>query len=111
MPRIRLGGELRRFATGPRLSAVSFATPLRVVGTLHVECRVDPTGPVPLRFGWPGALREVEEIVDRWLGQDYSYFRVRTRDGALTILRHDERSGSWQISVFDAGPAGSARGE
>lgn len=72
---------------------------------LRVECRHDELGPVPMRFGDGEPLQEVEEILDRWWGDDHAYFRVRTRDGATWILRRDASS-RWQVAVFDsaAGP-------
>lgn len=57
---------------------------------------------MPVRFGYGGTLREVEEVIDRWLGADYRYFRVRTREADTFILRYDERSATWQISVYEA---------
>jgi hypothetical protein len=41
--------------------------------------------------------------LDRWPGEGYCYFRVRTLEGALYILRHDELDDSWQISVYRRG--------
>lgn len=49
----------------------------------------------------------VIEIVDRWLSPAHSYFKVRTDDGALYILRHDLPSGQWEMTLFRAdGAAG-----
>jgi len=69
---------------------------------LQVECGSGCGEPVPLRFGRPGAMQEVAEWIDRWLGRDHSYFRVRTAQGVETILRRDERSGEWRIHFLDA---------
>ena len=75
---------------------------------LQVECRTDEGGEVPVRFGHGGASQEVAEVVDRWLGEDHRYYRVRTEDGGLFILRYDQRDDSWQISLFE-GDSPSAR--
>jgi hypothetical protein len=69
---------------------------------LRVECRDDEIGPVPLRFGEGEPLQEVDEVLDRWWGEDHAYVRLRTRDGATWILRFDGRVGSWQVSFFES---------
>ena len=61
---------------------------------------------MPVRFGTARYAQEVAEVIDRWPGEGYCYFRVRARDGAIFILRHDEREKRWQISVFESGAAG-----
>ena len=69
---------------------------------LRVECRSAEAGEVPARFGFdPNAMQEIDEVLDRWPGPDHRYFRVRTRDGGLYILRQDERSQTWQIHLFE----------
>ena len=78
---------------------------------LQVECRTDEGGAVPVRFGHPGATQEVAEVMDRWLGGDHRYYRVRTKDGGLFILRYDERDNSWHISVFEGEPAKAQRAD
>lgn len=71
------------------------------MGRFLVECRAEDWGSVPERFGRPGAMREVSEIVDRWPGDDYCYFRVLADDGSVYILHHDEGADSWRIHFFD----------
>ncbi len=71
------------------------------MGRFQVECRAEDWGRVPERFGRPGEMREVTEIVDRWPGEGYCYFRVIADDGSVYILRHDEGSDSWLIHLFD----------
>lgn len=50
---------------------------------------------------------DVVEILDRWLSSAHSYFKVRTDDGALYILRHDLPTGQWEMTLFrsDGTPA------
>jgi len=36
----------------------------------------------------------VEEVLDRWYGPDYTYFRVRASDGHCYILRHTRHRGT-----------------
>jgi hypothetical protein len=73
------------------------------VSDLVVECREDPRGPVPVRFGRGGVRLDVVALEDRWPGEDHEYFRVRTADGGVFILRFDRRRRAWAIAVFRAG--------
>jgi hypothetical protein len=43
---------------------------------------------------------EVVEILDRWMEPDHRYFKVRGDDGGQYVLRHDVRSGSWDLTQF-----------
>ncbi|MBN2080239.1 MAG: hypothetical protein JW838_14815 [Spirochaetes bacterium] len=59
----------------------------------------------PVRFsfsgdGEDGKHLDVEDVLDRWQGPDYSYFKVRASDGNLYILRHDEAGDSWELEFF-----------
>jgi hypothetical protein len=72
--------------------------------TIQVECYAGSRGEeTPRRFGRPGAQVAVAEVVDRWLAPDHRYFKVRDREGALYILRHDLASGQWELRFFRAG--------
>lgn len=42
-------------------------------------------------------------IIDRWLSQEQGYFKVKADDGAIYILRHDEQTGQWELTLFQAG--------
>ncbi len=66
----------------------------------------------PLRFCLGGRWYEVEEVVDRWYGPDYVYFRVKASDGDTYILRLEERGGEWDLGAYRsaAGPQGEGRG-
>lgn len=69
-----------------------------------VECRSDSrTGRVPARFGWPGRMRAVAAVLDHWEGEQHRYFRVRTEDGAIYILRQDRAVDRWQNHFFEDG--------
>ena len=78
-----------------------------------VESRAEDWGRVPERFGRPGDMRDVTEIVDRWPGEDHCYYRVLADDGSVYILRHDEGENSWRIHFFDnpASPHPAPQGE
>jgi hypothetical protein len=78
-----------------------------LVTKFAVECEHDPKrGEIPARFGWPGRMRQVVELIDRWDGDEDVYFRVRTEDASTYILRQNRDSGVWQIHFFRRGGEG-----
>ena len=48
----------------------------------------------------------VAEVVDAWLAPDYRYFKLRGTDGDTYLVRHDERSNAWDMTMFRAERAG-----
>lgn len=70
--------------------------------TIQVDCycgyRADES---PVRFFLGERVVEVREIIDRWLGQDHRYFKVRGDDNATYILRHDSGADIWELTMFD----------
>ena len=44
----------------------------------------------------------VAEVVDAWLAPDYRYFKLRGADGNTYLVRHDERSSTWELTTFRA---------
>lgn len=70
---------------------------------LRVLCRWDGAAILPARFGPAGGEHQVAEILDRWPGEDYTYFKVRTTEDDLYILRYDESEQGWEIWVFREG--------
>jgi hypothetical protein len=71
---------------------------------LVVECDPEPRrGEVPVRFGWPGRMRGVVEVLDWWEGEAQRDFRLRGDDGCLYILRHDLRRDLWELRFFRHG--------
>ena len=81
--------------------------------TLQVECyagyRADER-PTALILGERRIA--VQEILDRWLGEDHAYFKVTGDDGARYILRRDDRRGHWELILTEAStlPNMEARG-
>jgi hypothetical protein len=43
---------------------------------------------------------EVAEVLDPWFGSDYRYCKIRGDDGALYILRLDEKRFAWSLTLF-----------
>jgi hypothetical protein len=72
--------------------------------SLRVECyaghRADEA---PLRFHIGSRAVEVREILDRWLDPAHSYFKVRGGDDGIYILRHDQATDNWEMTLFDSG--------
>jgi hypothetical protein len=44
----------------------------------------------------------VAEVLDAWLAPDYRYFKLRGADGDTYLVRHDERSNTWELTMFRA---------
>ena len=44
----------------------------------------------------------VAEIVDAWLAPDDRYFKLRGADGNTYLVRHDERTNTWELTMFRA---------
>jgi len=51
----------------------------------------------PYRFELSGVMLEVEEVLDRWYGQEADFFKVRTDRGGVYILRLDRFDGCWDL--------------
>jgi hypothetical protein len=39
-------------------------------------------------------------VLDQWLAPDHRYFKVQGDDGDTYLLRHDVRSGRWELTMF-----------
>ena len=71
------------------------------MGELRVECYAGYQGEeTPRRFFLGERAREVVDVVDRWLGPDHRYFKVRADDGGTYILRWDLVQGLWELTLF-----------
>lgn len=74
---------------------------------VRVECYAGHRGEeTPRRFFLGGRAIEAAEIVDRWLAPDHRYFKLRDERGATWILRHDVRTGRWQLTMYDRSQGG-----
>jgi hypothetical protein len=51
----------------------------------------------PLRFWLDADMYEISTIEDRWHDPTAEYFKVRTVDGKLFLLRYDEREDEWTL--------------
>lgn len=60
----------------------------------------------PTAFYWDTIRFEIEEILDRWYQGDQNpefsqadYYKVRTSDQKIYILRHELKSDSWYLWI------------
>jgi hypothetical protein len=44
----------------------------------------------------------VKTVLDRWLDPTHRYFKCRGDDGDMYIVRHDTRTGQWELTYFQA---------
>lgn len=68
---------------------------------VQVECHPGHQGEQePLAFTLGARRFEVEDLLDRWFGRTDRHYKVRVDDGRVFILRHDARSGEWEIAAL-----------
>jgi hypothetical protein len=71
--------------------------------TVRVECYAGHRGEQTPRTLILGDRRiDVAEVVDAWLAPDYRYFKLRGADGNTYLVRHDERSSTWELMMLRA---------
>ena len=65
---------------------------------IRVECtNGDERELEPKEFELADRTVAVEEVIDRWYGNTYTYFKVRAADGHIYILKHHRLSGEWEL--------------
>jgi hypothetical protein len=65
---------------------------------VRVECYAGYRGDeTPRRLHLEGREIEVSEVVSRWKEPGALFFRVRTEEGRIYVLRKDESAGRWDI--------------
>lgn len=68
---------------------------------IHVECYAGYRGEEePRRFVFREKSLEIREILDRWLDPGHRYFKVKTEDSGIYILRHAVHSGLWELTIY-----------
>jgi len=79
------------------------------MGEVRVECHAGYRGDkTPRRFHLEGQTVEIVAVLDRWKEPRALFFRVRSLDGRVFVLRRDEQAGRWDIPRWRAD--GSSRG-
>lgn len=56
--------------------------------------------PLPKQLLLNGRRIDIVEILDQWYGPDYRYVKMKDRNGALYILRYDEISANWHLTMY-----------
>jgi hypothetical protein len=67
---------------------------------IHVECHAERAADGPRRFVLGEHTIEVDDLLDRWYGDDADYFRVRGGDGHLYVLKYLREHDRWELSSF-----------
>lgn len=68
---------------------------------VQVECHAGYRGEQEPRAFRLGERRlAVVEIVDRWIEPGRRWFKCRADDGNTYVLRHDAKSGEWDLAAF-----------
>lgn len=78
-----------------------------MAGVIKVECHSGfKANERPVAFTYQAQRREIQEIVDRWYegGLDSSrpvidYFKVKTTDGNVYLLRYQSELDAWSLYV------------
>ena len=53
----------------------------------------------PVSFTLDGCHYKVEEIVDRWFGEEYDYFKVEVVGGRQHLLKRNRLKDEWSICI------------
>ena len=71
---------------------------------ITVECYAGYRGEeTPRRIRLGDQDLEVTEILDRWLAPDHRYFKLKTGDNGIWIVRHDTIQETWELTAFRQG--------
>jgi hypothetical protein len=71
--------------------------------TVRVDCYAGHRGEQTPRTLILGDRRiAVAGVVDAWLAPDYRYFKLKGEDGHTYLVRHDEQSSAWELTMFRA---------
>jgi hypothetical protein len=68
--------------------------------TLEVECYAGwKADERPIRFQLHGHEYVIEAVLDQWCCPEHIFFKVRTHDGNVYVLRHDTAlpDGPWAL--------------
>lgn len=68
---------------------------------LQVDTRAGIHGdPEPYAFSLGKRRLAVVQVVDRWIAADHSYFKLTAEDRNVYILRFDQRTEQWELTLF-----------
>jgi hypothetical protein len=67
---------------------------------IQVEFPMGRNAGRPLRFVLGEQTIEVQDLLDRWYGEQVDYFRVRDQDGHLYVIKHLRAQDRWELTSF-----------
>ena len=77
---------------------------------IGVECYAGGRGEETPRTLVLGDRRvEIAVVMDRWLAPDHRYFKLQDAAGDTYIVRHDARTGGWEMTVYQRAATPGAR--
>lgn len=56
----------------------------------------------PVSFRIRDHEHTVTDILDRWYGPDYAYFKLKADDGNTYILRYSEPHDEWELYYYNS---------
>jgi hypothetical protein len=69
--------------------------------SIAVECYAGHRGEQTPRALILGDRRlAVEQVLDAWLAPDHRYFKLRCSDAHTYLVRHDQGSDTWELTMF-----------
>ena len=75
---------------------------------VSVQCEPAFNGEATPRFFTIGDRRiDVVDVLDRWFGEDYDYFKVCDAGGDTFILRRDTDDLTWEIWMYKRAGVGA----
>lgn len=54
----------------------------------------------PIFFSAGERVFRVEEILDRWYGEDYEYFKLKTDGDCTYIIRYNRAKDEWELTMM-----------
>lgn len=57
----------------------------------------------PCSFTIRERVFEVEDILDRWFGEDHDYFKLKANDKNTYIIRYDREKDEWELVMMERG--------
>lgn len=55
----------------------------------------------PVSFTIDGKKLMVDEVIDQWYGEDYTYFKLKADDGNMYILKYLAEKDQWEMVFFE----------
>ncbi|MBI5042240.1 MAG: hypothetical protein HZC10_00040 [Nitrospirae bacterium] len=55
----------------------------------------------PISFSIGKKELRIEELLDRWYGKDYEYFKLRADDRCIYIIRYNRDEDFWELVMME----------